>query len=163
MNIAMKKAIVLCSALLVAACCQAADYAAAHLAKVNKFFDITQMPKTYEISLTAGLEGAAHMGDTSALPEEERTKMEKAFKRVKEFMVTEIGWSKVKDDMAKVYAKHFTEDELDKVIKLLDSETGRMFISKQVALQAESVAVAQSRAQALMPKVIAMMQEEMSK
>ncbi|MGA2864789.1 MAG: DUF2059 domain-containing protein [Verrucomicrobiota bacterium] len=159
----MKKAIVLCFALLVGACCQGADPTAAHLAKVSKFFDITQMEKTYETSLTAGFEGAAHMGDTSAMPEEERAKMEKALKRVKEFLVTEIGWSKIKEDMAKVYAKHFTEDELDKVIKLLDSETGRMFISKQIGLLAESMALAQSRAQALMPKVIAMMQEEMSK
>ncbi len=157
----MKKIIALGIALLLTTGAQAAT--PSHLAKINKFFEVTQMQKQYETGLIAGFEGATRMADLSAMSPDERAKLEKATKRVKEFLLAEMGWPKVKDDLAELYAKHFSEEDLDKITKLLDNETGRMFITKQIALMPESMTYAQTKVQALSPKIATMMQEEMSK
>ncbi len=162
----MKKSIACCLIILTAAMCQAADPApsAGHLAKVNKYFEVCQMQKQYETGLISGFESASrNMGAGNAMSDEDKAKMDAGFKRVKELLVGEIGWAKVKDDMAKLYARHFTEEELDKIIKLLDNETGRMFVTKQIKILPESLNLAQGKVATLMPKVMEIMQEEMTK
>lgn len=159
----MKKQILGCFALVLALCCQAAAPTPAHLAKVHKLFGILQLQKQYETSLVAGFESATKMGSLDSLPEDQRAKIERGTARVKEMMVTEVGWDKVKEDMAGLYAKHFTEAEVEKITKMLDSDTGRLFITKTLGLLPESLALAQTKAKALMPKAMEIMQEEMAK
>lgn len=51
--------------------------------------------------------------------------MEKVRSRVLEVM----GWESVKGDMAAIYMKHFTEEEVAAIVSMLDTPTGKLFIS----------------------------------
>jgi hypothetical protein len=130
-----------------------------HLARINKFFEVTQMQKQYETSLVSGF-SAATSAQQEGLPEDEQATFEKTMQRAKDFLLREMGWPKVKDEMAELYARHFSEEDVEKIIKLLDNDTGRMLSSKQIALLPDSMAFAQKKMRELMPKLMAAMQDE---
>jgi hypothetical protein len=130
-----------------------------HLAKINKFFEVTQMQQQYEMNLTARFSAFPGAANLEGMPEEDRAKYEQMMQRVKDIVVAEAGWSKVKDDMAELYAKHYSEEEIDKILKLIDNDTGKMLYRKQIELLPDSVAYAQKRMQELAPKIAAILSE----
>ena len=49
-----------------------------------------------------------------------------------------IGWSAIKDDIAKIYAKHFTKEELNDLLKFYQSPTGKKSIKEMPSIMMES-------------------------
>jgi hypothetical protein len=157
----MKKLALVCVSVLFVVCAQAAT--PAHIAKINKLFEVLQMQKLYEAGLQAQVDAMNRMMPMEGMTADQRAKMEASMKKVKDLMLTEIGWAKVKDEFVNVYASHISEDEADKIIKLLDSETGKLFVSKQLVVVPESSTIVQSKTQALAPKIMAIMMQDAAK
>lgn len=134
-----------------------------HKAAVEKLFTVLQMPKQYETGMLAGFNMGASMGDDrlAALPVEQQNKIKAGMEKVRSKMVEIMGWPVVKDDMAAIYMKQFSEEEVNAIIAMMDTPTGQMLVSKQIALIPESMKVGQKKMQEAMPEITRIMQEAM--
>ncbi|MBE7494436.1 MAG: DUF2059 domain-containing protein [Verrucomicrobiaceae bacterium] len=142
-----------------------AELTPSHKAAIEKLLDIMQVQKQMEQSMRAGLE--AGMGTSAdqikALPQEQQDKFNNAMKRVMDALMEEMSWEKLKPDLVEVYGRNFTEKETNDVIALMQSPTGQMLVTKQAAMVGDVMKVTQERMKTFMPKIMAIMQEEMRK
>jgi hypothetical protein len=134
-----------------------------HRAATERFFKATQMQKQYEVGLLAGFDASSGLTDerVQGLPKEQRDKLANAKVKIKAKMIELMGWEKVKPEMVQLYTKHFSESEIDSITKMMETPTGQLMISKQVALLPEAMAIGQKKAQSIMPEIMKIMQEEM--
>lgn len=139
---------------------QAAD--PAHLAAIDKLFVALHQQEQYESALTAGFE-AGLGGALDQMPEAQRAKFQAAMKKVGELMKTEMGWDKIKGEMAELYAKNLTQAEIEAVLPLVEKPEFQTFVSKQLKLLPEATKLGATKAQALQPQIMQLIQAEMSK
>jgi hypothetical protein len=144
-----------------AAVCQAVTDS--HRAAIEHLFTVLKIDKQYESGMIAGFEAAA--GATpeqlATMTEDQRAKFQAGMAKVKAKMIELMGWEKVKPDMIELYARHFSETEINDIAKMMETPTGQLLVSKQLALIPESMSVAQKKAQAIMPEISKIMQDAM--
>jgi hypothetical protein len=70
-----------------------------------------------------------------------------------------IGWDAIKDDVAKIYAKHFNEQELKDLIKFYKSPTGQKTLKELPAIMMEGRALGMQKVSAHMDELKAIIQE----
>ncbi len=134
-----------------------------HRAAIERLFKVLKIDKQYEVSMLAGFDaGTGLTADRmAALPQDQREKLQQTLAKVKARMVELMGWDKVKPEMVELYAKHFTEKEIDAIAKMMESPTGQMLVSKQLTLMPDAMGIGQKKAQAAMPEIMKIMQEDM--
>jgi len=142
-----------------------AELPASHKAAIEKLINVMQVQKQFEKSLIAGFESG--MGTSSdqikALPQEQQDKFQKAIAKVKEVMLEMMSWEKMKPDLIEAYGKNFTEKEANDIIAHMDTPVGQMLVSKQAAMVGDVMALTKEKMKVIMPKVMQVMQEEMTK
>jgi len=74
-----------------------------------------------------------------------KEKLEKYNKIMKEFMMKYMGWDKVKNDMAKVYAKYYTPQELKELAKFYATPVGKKSVKVLPKIATESMMLSQSK------------------
>lgn len=134
-----------------------------HRAAIERLFKVLKIDKQYEVSMLAGFDAGTGLNADrmAALPQDQREKLQQTLAKVKARMVELMGWDKVKPEMVELYAKHFTEKEIDAIAKMMESPTGQMLVSKQLTLMPEAMTIGQKKAQAAMPEIMKIMQEDM--
>lgn len=83
----------------------------------------------------------------------DRPIVEKYIKELTTTVLPEISWAKLKPDMIKVYASTFTNQEIADLTKFYESPTGQSYVKKAPDLNRATMLSAQSRLQALVPKL----------
>ena len=133
-----------------------------HRAAIEHLFTVLKIDRQYEVAMFAGFEGGLNLTPErlAAMTEDQRTKLQAGVARMKAKMNELMGWEKVKSDMVEIYAKHFSEAEINDITKMMESPTGQMMVSKQLALMPDSMALAQQKARSVMPELVKIMQEE---
>ena len=58
--------------------------------------------------------------------------------KIIDFYQKYIGWSVIKNDIANIYAKHFTKEELNDLLKFYQSPTGKKAIKEMPSIMMES-------------------------
>ena len=66
---------------------------------------------------------------------------------LKSFLDTCIGWPVVKTDVAKLYLKYFTSDEIDTLIKFYQTSAGKKMAANATRITQEITAMVQSKVQ----------------
>jgi hypothetical protein len=142
-----------------------AELTASHKLAVEKLLTVMKIEKQMEQSMRAGLEAGMGMSSDQikSLPQEQQDKFAGAMKKVMDAMMEEMSWAKLKPDLIEVYGKNFSEKETNDVIALMESPTGQLLVSRQAAMVGDIMKVTQERMKAFMPKIMAIMQEEMRK
>ncbi len=142
-----------------------ADLAPSHQAAIEKLVTVLQVQKQFESNLVLGFE--AGMGTTAdqikSLPQEQQDKFAKGITKVKAFMIEQMGWEKLKPQIIAIYGKNFTEQEAKDVTTLMDSPAGQMLLTKQISIAADLMKETQEKMKILQPKIMQVMQEEMTK
>lgn len=142
-----------------------AELAASHQAAIEKLMSVMQVQKQFEASLVAGFE--AGLGGSSeqikSLPQEQQDKFNNAIVKVKAVLLEMMSWEKMKPDLVEVYGKTFSEQEAKDVIAHMETPVGQMIVSKQAGMVASVMQMTQAKTQAIMPQVMKIMQEEMTK
>lgn len=160
----MKNLIVLATLVFTLASARA-ELAASHQAAIEKLMSVMQVQKQFEASLVAGFE--AGLGGSSeqikSLPQEQQDKFNNAIVKVKAVLLEMMSWEKMKPDLVEVYGKTFSEQEAKDVIAHMQTPTGQMIVSKQAGMVASVMQMTQAKTQAIMPQVMKIMQEEMTK
>ena len=129
---------------------------------VEEFFRVAKVKEKYEISMIAGYELGTGMADLSALPAEQKKKIEEMQKKIKALMLQEMGWEKVKSDYVKLYLSVYDVEELKEVTKLLKTPIGQKMIDKEMEIIPKAMKIGQAKAKELMPKIMQMSMEAMS-
>lgn len=76
-----------------------------------------------------------------------------------DLMKKEFSWDSIKDDVVKVYAESFSEDELKALTDFYKSPVGQKLIQKQPEVQQKMMMIVQKKVMEVMPKVQAMTQQ----
>ena len=142
-----------------------AELAASHRAAVEKLLTVLQVQKQFEASLVAGFEtGLGTSSDQiKALPQEQQDKFHKAIEKVKAVLTEMMSWEKMKPDLIEVYGKNFSEMEAAEIAAHMDTPLGQLLVSKQAAMVSGVMTLTQEKMKTFMPKVMQIIQEEMSK
>ena len=129
-------------------------------ALIEKLFEICDTAEQYDTALVQGFD-AAMEAQAEQMPAEMKAKVAKGMQKVKDLMIAEMGWKKVKDQMIAVYAEVFSAEEIQGIIKALDTPQARDYFKKMAKLQPKMATFAQSKTQELTPKIMEIMQEAM--
>jgi hypothetical protein len=66
-------------------------------------------------------------------------------KSLKKIITEEMGWAKVKENYANIYASHFTQEEVDGLIAFYQSTAGKAFLKKMPKVTEEMTQAAIER------------------
>lgn len=142
-----------------------AELSDSHRASIEKLIVVLQVQKQFEASLVAGFESG--LGGSSeqikALPQEQQDKFNNAIVKVKAVLLEMMSWEKMKPELIEVYGKTFTEQEAKDVTAHMETLVGQMLVAKQAAMVANVTEMTQEKTKAIMPQVMKIMQEEMTK
>ena len=72
---------------------------------------------------------------------------------IMDIIAKEMSWTKIKGDMASIYAQTFTDEELKGLIEFYKGPVGRKFIEKQPELMQRQMQVTQKMMTELGPKI----------
>ncbi|WP_395738203.1 DUF2059 domain-containing protein [Prosthecobacter sp.] len=161
----MKKLFILAATCFFSLCSAQAEVAPSHAAALEKMFAVMKMDQQYEASLVAGFESGLGMsGDQiKSLPQEQQDKFNAAIAKVKIKLMEMMGWAQMKGEMMEAYAKVFSEKEVNDITAMMDSPTGQMLVSKQVIMVSEAMKRTQSKMQGILPEIMKIVQDEMTK
>jgi len=74
-------------------------------------------------------------------------KFKKVDKKIKAFYQKYIGWKSMKDDLAKLYAKYYTAEELNDITKFYSTKTGKKVLKTMGKLTYEGQMLTQKKLQ----------------
>ena len=106
-----------------------------HTKAVREFFRILEVDKMTDAGLDSSVEILAGQTDQ---PEKAKPKIEK-------FLRDTVGFKVIEDDMVKLYKKHFSEEEMQDLLKFYKTPTGKKMAKLQPVLFKEGAAIGQSR------------------
>ena len=116
---------------------------ASHRSAVEKLFATMNMEKTHAASLENILQQQARANP--AMMQLQGT--------MRDFLNKHMGWSSLKDDMAKIYQEAFTEQELEELNKFYESAVGKKSIEQMPVLMGKGMAIAQDRMKEHLPEL----------
>jgi uncharacterized protein len=127
-------------------------------ASIRELLAVTQSQKLvdgmYEQmdgSLRAVLQQA--LGDANLAPAQQEILVESQSEMLALFE-REMGWSVLEPHMIEVYRAHFSEAEIQGMLKFYDSEVGRSVIEKMPAVTQSFARIQQQQFAALMPQLL---------
>jgi len=119
----------------------------------------------YITSMSMAFESTVNGIDTSKLPKERVEKLKRGQKRAKELMLKELSWEVIREDMVKLYAEAYSEEELKELTKFYLSPLGQKVIKTDLALlpKANDIIMKKTQELQLTQKIQKIMMEEMMK
>lgn len=129
---------------------------ASHSNAVEKLFVAIQMDKQYEEGMLAGFDAASKIPaeHLATLSGEEQKNIQRKMAVIRKKMVELNGWPKIKPQMVELYARHFSEKEIEAILRLTKDPTYQMLLKKQLILLREAMEIGQKQAQETMPEIM---------
>jgi hypothetical protein len=134
-----------------------------HRAAIERLLEALEAKKNMELSMKAGASLGLGLNNQQleSLPREQREKFQKALKKALDIIAKELSWDSIKDRIVETYGKTFTEKEALEIAEIMESPAGKLLVSKQNQLSADLMRISQEKMKTLMPKVAAIVQQEM--
>ncbi len=85
--------------------------------------------------------------------EAERPIVDKYFKQSIELMKKNVTWDQLQAPMRDVYTNHFTESEVNELIRFYSSDVGKSLVQKLPNVMNESMGITQMAMQNVMPQI----------
>jgi len=142
-----------------------AELAESHRASIEKLITVLQVEKQFEASLVAGFESGlgASSEQIKTLPQEQQDKFNNAIVKVKAVLLEMMSWDKMKPSLVEAYGKNFSEQQAIEIVAHMETPVGQMLVAKQASMVSDVMALTQEKTKTIMPKVMQIMQEEMTK
>ncbi|QEY18395.1 DUF2059 domain-containing protein [Cellvibrio sp. KY-GH-1] len=120
---------------------------------IEKLLVITDAGKMVD-SMYAQIEVVfSNMATQLGVTEKDKPTFDKYMKKLMQLMSTEMSWEKMKAPTIEIYAKHFTESEIQGLITFYNSEVGRSTIKKMPLVMQDSMLLGQQMMQSVFPKI----------
>ena len=123
--------------------------------KIERLFELSGAEAEFKTGQIEGFKSGLDMAQVP-IPDKKRQQL---IKLGKEVMDEVMSWSEVKQDMIKIYAEVYSEEELDRVIKILGNKDVQLLLEKQRALIGPSLKIGTKYGQRMVPILMKRMQE----
>lgn len=143
-------------ALLIAPTLLLADEASKR-AKILEYFQLSEVERTMNQSVQQMLAAMRNgfmqqITDVKLNPEQEKV-VAQFHTRIGKIMSDAIAWDKIKDEYIDLFAKNFTEEEIDGINAFYRTPIGKAMIQKLPVLMQKGSELGQRRMQAYMPEL----------
>lgn len=142
-----------------------AELTASHASAIEKLLKVMETEKVMAKSLATGLKAGLGVGEEQikSLPQEQQDKFNGAMEKVMAAVMAEMSWEKLKPGLVEAYGRNFSEKEALEVAAMMETPTGKLFVSKQAGMAVDIAKITQERMKDLTPKIMQIMQSEMQK
>ena len=123
--------------------------------KIEKLLELSGAESNFKTGQIEGFKSGLDMAQMP-IPAEKRKKLIKIGKEVMEEV---MPWSEVKQDMIKIYADHYNEEELDRVVKILGNKDVQLLLEKQRLIIGPSMKMGTKYGQRMIPHLMKRMQD----
>ena len=89
----------------------------------------------------------------------DQAKLDDFQKKVFELIQSQLGWKSLEPEYVDIYAKNFTDEQLDVILAFYKSPTGVALVEKLPTLTTQGMQIAQDRMVALQPKLKQMLDD----
>jgi hypothetical protein len=94
-----------------------------------------------------------NMSKQMGIPKEESELFNRHVNRMINMLEDEFGWSKMKDDLIRIYQETYTENELKAFITFYKTPAGQKFIEKMPLLMKKSMEISQKNMPSMIKKM----------
>jgi uncharacterized protein len=98
------------------------------------------------------------MGGGSVRPEDQ-AKLDEFQKKVLQLIEAQVSWKSLEPEYVDLYAKEFTDEQLDAIVTFYKSPAGVAMVEKLPTLTNEGMQIAQSRIMAIQPQLKQMIED----
>jgi uncharacterized protein len=98
------------------------------------------------------------LGGNTVKPEDQ-AKLDEFQKKAFDLIQSQMGWKALEPDYVDIYAKNFTDEQLDAILVFYKSPAGVALVDKLPTLTAEGSQLAQAKMTALQPQLRQLIQE----
>lgn len=135
------------------------DATPASPASVERLLKALDMERTLDASFDQIGQIARGMGEQAGVGSRNRDDFERYMQRVSEVVREEAGWAKMKEPLVQIYAKHYSEAEVQGLIAFYESPLGRSMTAKTPAIMQDSALITQDLMKRLMPRIAGLAKE----
>lgn len=121
------------------------------------------MAQTMEMVMKQVGQMTQSMPGMDRLTPEQSKLMEEFQKQVETMITSEMGWKAIEPDFVDLYARNFTEEEIDGILAFYKSPVGQALVNKTPELTTQAGQITQARMVKLQPKINAMMEDFMKR
>ncbi|MFC3120748.1 DUF2059 domain-containing protein [Agaribacter flavus] len=104
-----------------------------------------------------------NMSQQMNLPPEKQPIINAYMDKVVALMKEEMSWAKLKPEMVNVYAKHFSQEEVNGLIAFYQTDVGKAMVNKMPMIMQDSMLLSQNMVMQMMPKIQALAAEMQQK
>ncbi|AKH68207.1 hypothetical protein IMCC21906_00514 [Spongiibacter sp. IMCC21906] len=101
----------------------------------------------------------ANMGDQFGIKPSEQQLFDSYMKNIFDSMKEHMSWEKMKGPMIDIYLKHYTEKEIQDMLRFYKSESGRSMVNKMPAVIGDSIKLSQEMMQSFLPEIRSISEE----
>jgi uncharacterized protein len=138
-----------------------ADEASRH-AKAQELLTLLHMDRVMDQMMNNMLEQMSTMtkqlGGNNVKPEDQ-AKIDDFQKKVFQLVESQMGWKVLEPDYVDIYAKNFTDEQLDSILAFYKSPAGSALVEKLPTLTTQGMQLAQTRMTALQPQLKQMIED----
>lgn len=139
--------------LLPATALRASDDDPASLASIEELLVLSKVEAMVD-AIYGQFEGMmVQMEAEMGVQESEKQILDKYYQRFTELLREEVSWQRMKDPMAEIYQKHFTQKEVDDLLQFYKTDSGKAMVEKMPAVMQDSMQFSQTMMVNVMPKV----------
>lgn len=137
----------------------AVSSAPASPATVERLLRAMDMERTLNATFDQVNQIAEGMATQAGMRPRDREAFDRYMQRVGEVLREEASWAQLKEPMVQIYAKHYTEAEVQGLIAFYESPLGRSMTAKTPAVMQDSAAITQAMMKRVMPRLAELAQE----
>jgi hypothetical protein len=157
----MKRTVLLLALVLCLPLAAHADEASRH-AKAQELLSLLHMDRVMDQMMNNMLEQMSTMtkqlGGNNVKPEDQ-AKIDDFQKKVFQLVESQMGWKVLEPDYVDIYAKNFTDEQLDAILAFYKSPAGSALVEKLPTLTTQGMQLAQTRMAALQPQLKQMIED----
>jgi uncharacterized protein len=152
-----------CLALVLSVPSAHADEASRH-AKAKEMLTLMHMDTTMSKMMDNMMQQMSAMskqmgGGNGNVTPDQQARLDEFQKKVFALIETQMSWQNLEPDYIDLYAKNFTDEQLDGIITFYKSPAGIAMIDKLPTLTNEGMQLAQTRMTAIQPQLMQMIQD----
>jgi len=153
----MRKILIAATAVLLALPLSARADEASKRAKIEEMLTVLKMEDNFNLLMKNAEQQGREVGMSMVRP----TELTEADKKILDNFMTKLmtamretmGWQKLKSEFIDLYAKAYTEEEVDGILTFYKSPVGQSMLAKTPQLVQQSMAISQAHMREIQPKL----------
>ena len=153
----MRKILIAATAVLLALPLSARADEASKRAKIEQMLTVLKMEDNFNLLMKQVEQQGRQMGmsmtNPSQLTDADKKILDNFMVKLMAAMQETMGWQKLKSEFIDLYAKAYTEEEVDGILTFYKSPVGQSMLAKTPQLVQQSMAISQTHMKEIQPKL----------